>query len=82
MTPEELEGARQFVEKWRTAGPMLEQAKTQELRKMTDEEARIIANDLLSAVPSPHDPSEDPNENGLVIQQRWFMKAREAARGA
>ncbi len=72
------EAERRWVEQWRIAGPLLEQIKTEELRAMTEEEARVAAEDLLSAVPLANSWSHDAHASGLVEQQRWFKKARES----
>lgn len=72
-----IEQQRRLVQQWRVTGPLLEKIKTEELRAMTDEEARAISEMLLSIVPSPHDWRPDPCNSGLVEQQRFFRRALE-----
>jgi hypothetical protein len=72
-----IEQQRRLVQQWRITGPLLEEFKKQELRAMTDEEARAISEMLLSPVPSPHDWRPDPQSSGLVEQQRIFRRALE-----
>jgi len=65
-----------WIETWKRAGPELEAIRRRELARMTDEEARAAAADLLS-LPLPSDMPER-RDSGLVEQQRWFMRLRAA----
>lgn len=70
MTYEE---AREFVERWRKAGPELEEVRREELRGLTDVDARRLFNAVLEFANAlrHHRPT-----SGLVEQQRLFQKAR------
>jgi hypothetical protein len=70
MTYEE---AREFVERWRKAGPELEKVRREELRALTDAESRRLFNALLELrnLRPQHRPT-----SGFVEQQRIFQKAR------
>ncbi len=70
MTHEE---AREYVEHWRKAGPALEKIRREELRSLTDERCRSQCHALMEL--GELDPRKRPT-NGLVEQQRIFMKAR------
>lgn len=70
------EQQRRWVEQWRTTGPLLEAMRVEELRALTDEQARAISESLLASVPSPHDWRPDPSTSGFVEQQRIFARAR------
>jgi hypothetical protein len=76
MKRDETEANRRWVEQWRTAGPLLEQIRIEELRAMTDEEARKIAECLLEAAPMANDWSPNPSSSGLIEQQRIFRSGR------
>jgi hypothetical protein len=71
MTSEE---AREFVERWRKAGPELEKVRREELRALTDAEARELFRSLLELA-SLH--RQNRPTSGLVQQQRLFQKARQ-----
>ena len=67
---------RRWVEQWRTTGPLLEAIRAEELRAMTEEQARAASEMLLAAAPSPHDWWPDPLSSGLIEQQRIFQRSR------
>lgn len=65
--------AREFVERWKKAGPALEKVRREELRNFchAEEAERIddlIAGGLLHALPS--------KASGLIEMQRIFSRAR------
>jgi hypothetical protein len=69
MTDTNRETGLQLIERWRAAGPVLEEQRWLELSRLTDEEARRATLDLFALwCPSPVD------EFGaeLVEQQRVF----------
>jgi hypothetical protein len=70
MTQEE---AREFVERWRKAGPELEKFRRQELRALTDADARKFFSAVLE-IADYH--RQNRQTSGLVEQQRIFQKAR------
>jgi hypothetical protein len=71
LSPEELDGVKQYVEKWRIAGPELEKLRRQELRTL--DAFKTI--DLLRHSAEYTVPPRMPRAtSGLVEQQRWFMK--------
>ncbi len=70
MTDDE---ARQYVDRWKQAGPALEKVRRKELRELvhaehSDQIDGLIAVGLLHSIPS--------NTSGLVEMQRLFSKAR------
>lgn len=69
MTDDE---AREYVARWKQAGPVLEKVRREELRKLCDEDVRTQIHDLLEIAGSfrQHRPT-----SGLVEQQRIFQKA-------
>ena len=67
---------RRWVEQWRTTGPMLEAIRAEELRAMTDEQARAASEMLLAAAPIPGDPRTHSTTSGLIEQQRIFARGR------
>lgn len=72
-TPEEQ---RAWMAQWRAAEKALLEVKRQELRALTEEEARHYSQILLSMISFPRPPSERDRTSGLVEQQRWFAQAR------
>lgn len=67
--------ARDYVRGWEKTGQILEELKRAELRKMTEADAAKIFTELDYPLPSPWRQESKPEDNGLVEQQRWFMKA-------
>jgi len=67
---------RRWVEQWRATGPLLEAIRIEELRALTEEQARAISEGLLAGVPGPLDWRADPFSSGFVEQQRIFSRAR------
>lgn len=65
---------RAVVLQWRSASVALEAVRRIELRGLTDEEALVAADALLSLVPVA---PVDERLTGLVEQQRLFARARE-----
>jgi hypothetical protein len=70
MTHEE---AREYVERWRKAGPELEKVRREELRRMSDADALKLVKVLLEVGSRS---CECRATSGLVEQQRIFRKAR------
>lgn len=64
---------KRWAETWERAGRELARIRREELQRMTDEQARAAALDLLS-MPIPEGLPE--RESGLVEQQRLFSKLR------
>jgi len=63
---------KRWAETWERAGRELERIRRQELQRMTDEQAKTAALDLLN-MPAP--PGLPPRRgSGLVEQQRRFSK--------
>jgi hypothetical protein len=60
------------VARWRQAGAALARVRRDELRRLTDAEALVAADELLDLIrllPPPTEPS------GLIEQQRLFARA-------
>lgn len=73
MTSTELEQQKRLVQQWREAGPLLEQARQEELLRMTPTQRRaasLAVLDLVAKLPCHRATS------GLIEQQRIFMRAR------
>ena len=71
-TPEQIAHGKQWVQAWRKAGPVLEQLRRDELRRLDGSKA--IA--LLYGPADYRTPPRAPKpSSGLIEQQRWFMKA-------
>ena len=70
----QLADAKEFVERWRHAGPALEEQRCRELQELDDEAARRMTLDLFDL----WRPSEfDDLGGGLVEQQKVFAKLRQ-----
>jgi hypothetical protein len=69
MTNEE---AREYVNRWKQAGPVLEKVRREELKMLSDEGARSQINALLEIGSSI---TQNRSTSGLVEQQRIFQKA-------
>lgn len=71
-TPEQVAQGRRWVQAWREAGPILEQLRREELR-------RLDGNRAIAMLCGPADYTVPPRApkptSGLVEQQFWFMKA-------
>lgn len=71
-TPEQIAVGRRWVRAWQAAGSALEQIRRQELRQL--DSAKAIA--FLCGPADYRVPPRSPKPtSGLVVQQRWFMKA-------
>jgi len=71
-TPEQIAQGKRWVQAWREAGPVLEQLRRDELRRLDGQRAiALLCGPADYRVP-PRAPKPD---SGLVEQQRWFMKA-------
>jgi hypothetical protein len=67
------EFAQQWMSQWRRAAVELPRLRDAGLRAMRP--AQVT--DAMSLLDSPaNDAKENPYENGLVVQQRWFMRLR------
>lgn len=70
-SPDELARLREFVNRWKIAGPELERIRLAKLESLSDEDARRMFLDLLSHwKPSTRDRQGEE----LVAQQRVFAK--------
>lgn len=67
---------RRWVDRWRRAGPALEQQRRRELRDMTDKEARAAIDAALSLALSSYIPPKRQRYSGLVEQQALFRRLR------
>jgi len=71
-TPEQIANGKRWVQAWREAGPVLEQLRRDELR-------RLDARQAIALLCGPADyrvpPRAPKPTSGLVEQQHWFMKA-------
>ena len=72
MDRREKDTGREFVERWRRVGPLLEEERYERLRAMTDDDVRAAIADVLS-LPYPDLPERG---SGLVEQQRILRRAR------
>lgn len=71
ISPDEVARLREFVQRWKVAGPELKRMRLAKLASMTDEDARRIFLDLLTHwKPSTRDRLGEE----LVAQQRVFAK--------
>ncbi|MEX1045676.1 MAG: hypothetical protein WEC73_06070 [Chthoniobacterales bacterium] len=75
MTNAQQSEAKRHVEIWRETGQVLQQLKRDKLRKMTEADAARAFTDWDYPLPSPWKREKRPEDNGLVEQQRWFIKA-------
>lgn len=75
MTVDQQSEAKRYVETWRETGPILDRLKRETLRKMTEADAARAFTEWDYPLPSPWKRERRPEDNGLVQQQRWFMKA-------
>ena len=75
--PLSLEQQPDYVQAWKKYGPVMEQMKAQEARARAEaekwEDAQVVQFSGEGVVPEYRLP-ENPEEHGLVIQQRYFMK--------
>jgi hypothetical protein len=71
-TPEQIANGKRWVQAWREAGPVLEQLRRDELRRIDGRKAIALLCGPADYRTAPRAPK--PN-SGLVEQQRWFMKA-------
>ena len=71
-TPEQIAQGKRWVRAWEEAGPVMEQLRRNELRRL--DACRGIA--LLCGPADYTRPPRAPKPpSGMVEQQRWFMKA-------
>ena len=70
-TPNLPDFAKQWMQQWKRAARELPRIRAAELRAIGDEQAVAASGvlDLPNLEPAPE-------QNGLVIQQRWFMRQR------
>lgn len=67
--------SREYILGWARAGEALKAVRRRELAELTDEEALVMADDLLRALDAlPRQPLR--RWSGLVEQQRLFAKLR------
>ena len=74
MTPEQQQ---QWMQQWRRAAVELERIKREELARMTDAEALVIAHRVLALSDPLYYDERRRTTSGLIEQQRWFMKFRQ-----
>lgn len=67
--------AKRYVDAWKETGQILDDLKKKNLRKMTEADAARAFTEWDYPLPSPWKRERRPEDNGLVEQQRWFMKA-------
>lgn len=75
MTSNAAAQAREYACGWEETGRILEGLRRAELRKMTEADAAKIFTELDYPLLSPWRAESKPEDNGLVEQQRWFMKS-------
>ena len=73
MSEEERAQMKEWVERWKRVGPILERIKREELRRFRYEDSWHIADELLEMGCRFGTPR---TTTGLVEQQRLFAKAR------
>jgi len=66
--------AREFVERWKKAGPVLEKIRREELRNLTHKDCQQQIHALLEIGSQSRQPR---CTSGLLEQQRIFRKARQ-----
>ncbi len=71
-TPEQIANGKRWVQAWREAGPILEQLRRDELRRLDGRRAIALLCGPADYRVAPRAPKPT---SGLVEQQRWFMKA-------
>ena len=77
--PLSLEQQRAYVQAWKKYGPVMEEMRAEEARARTEaekwEDAQVVQLSGENITPERRLPeNENPEEHGLVIQQRFFMK--------
>jgi len=75
MTPTQGTEAERYVEAWQETGKVLDRLKWEELRSMTEADAARAFTEWDYPLPSPWQAEQQPENNGLVEQHRWFKKA-------
>ena len=73
MNAEDLKRSKQLAGHWREAGPLLEEARQEELLQMTPENRRAASLAILDLVANL---PRERTTSGFVEQQRIFMRAR------
>jgi hypothetical protein len=74
LTPEQQSA---YVRAWKKNGPLLEELRYDEARRMSDAQkwaAVEAVQGFAELYPSPRPPAIEPEEHGLVEQQRWFRR--------
>ncbi|KAA0254198.1 hypothetical protein FBQ97_06010 [Acidobacteria bacterium ACD] len=71
---EPTSAAESWMRQWKAAGPELEEIRRRELRQLTDEQALIASEAVLSIVPTAPIPRERVEWSGLVTQQALFHR--------
>jgi hypothetical protein len=71
-TPEQIAHGKIWVKAWREAGPILEQLRRDELRRIDGQRAIALLCGPADYRLAPRAPKPT---SGLVEQQYWFMKA-------
>ena len=73
MTATDQENARRWMQAWRTAGPLLEQVRAEEIRATDTVKAMEMLDDAFSSAIWLNQPRTG---SGLVEQQEIFSRAR------
>ena len=73
MTATDQENARRWMLAWRTAGPLLEQVRAEEIRATDTVKAMELLDDAFSSAVWLNQPRAG---SGLVEQQEIFSRAR------
>ena len=72
MTAQETENARRWVQAWKTAGPLLEEIRAEEIRATDTVKAMEMLDDAFSSAIWLNQPRSG---SGLVEQQKIFLRA-------
>lgn len=71
-TPEQIAQGKRWVQAWKEAGPVMEQLRRDELRRLDPSSSIALLCGPADYRTSPRAPKPT---SGLIEQQRWFMKA-------
>ena len=70
-TPEQIAHGKQWVQAWKEAGPVMEQLRREELRRLDSHRAIALLCGPADYRATPRAPKPT---SGLIEQQYWFMK--------
>jgi hypothetical protein len=74
MTEKERQLMREYVNTWKTTGPILERLRREDVRNANTTEAILVLNDAFESARLHYPPKPT---SGLVAQQAIFMRARQ-----